>query len=73
MNTAPMHANASSPREVACLVCEAVFVPRKPWAKFCSSACRNRFHHDKRTVEALTKRVESLEQQMEMVRGHLVI
>lgn len=70
---APMHSNASQARQSTCLTCGEVYVKRKPWQAFCSNGCRNKHHHAKRTVEALAKRVESLEEQMAMIRRHLVL
>ena len=47
--------------QVICLQCETEFTPRKPWQKFCSSACRDRFHNErrKRLVRRMKKHVNS--------------
>lgn len=31
-----------------CAVCGTPFVPRRPWATFCSGACRQRAYRDRR-------------------------
>ncbi len=50
--TRPGHAPKTSARAIvrprACHRCGAVFTPKKPWASFCSDACRFRTHNDRR-------------------------
>lgn len=34
-------------REVCCHICESIFISRGPWAKYCSSDCREKSRPDK--------------------------
>ena len=41
----PRRDQAATPTEArACHHCGATFVPRKPWARFCSAKCRTAHH-----------------------------
>jgi len=42
MATATKH--AETPTEATCPVCKTVFVPTKPWQRFCHVNCRSKYH-----------------------------
>ena len=68
MSAEPMRSNACATTQ-KCLTCGNDYQPTKSWQRFCGPVCRNKHHHGKRTVEALAKRVDALEKQVELIRG----
>lgn len=37
--------------KVPCLNCKELFIPPRPWSKFCCEKCRNCYNNDKRDKE----------------------
>ena len=37
--------------KIPCLFCNELFVPPRPWSKFCTPKCRNNYHNDARYRE----------------------
>lgn len=60
----------------ACPECGVQFKQGRKVQRFCSTACKNRFHYKGGPLErlaALEARVAELEQAVALVRGHLVL
>lgn len=68
MSEAQMHSEAASApqkgKEVRCPVDDRPFVQRRPWQKFCSTGCRNAWHHSM-TPEALRKDLDALRRRLD--------
>lgn len=61
-----------------CAACAKPFTRRRKWARFCSPACRNDWHRRNSMpagdrIADLERRVKALEEEVSMVRGHLVL
>jgi hypothetical protein len=67
-NAPAMHSNASDQHNATCRECGGAFTARKPWQAFCSVPCRNQFHHKRRSIEGLAKRVVALEAAVDELR-----
>lgn len=65
-SVAPMHLEAQGKAERPCDTCGGLFKPKRAWARFCSSKCRNDFHGKvarlAAIVEAAPKMYEALRQ-----------
>ena len=70
-STPVMHSHASGQHNAVCRECGGAFTAKKPWQIFCSDPCRNLFHHKRRSIEGLAKRVQALEAIVEELRGLL--
>jgi len=71
----PAEAQGSAP---TCEGCAKPFLRKRLWQRFCSTTCRNEWHRKDRMgptdrIAELERRVKTLEEQVELVRGHLVV
>lgn len=75
MNAPGMHqrnAEAEKAGVATCRVCQTAFAPKKPWQRFCSTACRRAFHkaQDPARLDDLERRVAELERLVKGLAGH---
>lgn len=70
---APDHAsNALSATEKPCEECGGLFAPKRRWARFCGTPCRNEWHRKKAIgpegrVAELERRVAALEARVKVL------
>lgn len=69
--TPGMHSEKPQAKEIACARgCGLLFVPKRQWQKFCSTKCRNEFHHSltpealRRDIDADNARIVELERRL---------
>lgn len=70
MSAPAMHYEAQSAALPACETCGAHFTPKRGWARFCSTPCRNAFHGAERRKEAIRARALDLYAALAALAGH---
>jgi hypothetical protein len=67
VSTAQMHSDSApapeQAKELLCPVDGTPFVPKRPWQKWCSTECRNKYHQSMTPV-ALRRDIDALRSQL---------
>ena len=56
MPQASEHNTPANPARGQCAYCEDALTPTRPWQRFCSGRCRDRYHADERRHALVTHR-----------------
>lgn len=71
MSTPAMHLQAAGKDPLACETCGSLFTPKRGWARFCSTPCRNAFHAAEARKEAIRAAALDLYAGLVVARGAL--
>ncbi len=63
-----MHSEAAGKQQVECATCGAIFTPRRAWARFCRSDCRNAFHAAEARLEKIREAAPALYEALRLAR-----
>lgn len=58
-----------APGEKPCEQCGAPFAPKRPWARFCGTACRNDFHAAEARKQAMRAAAPEMYDALRLIAG----
>ncbi len=67
-----MHLDKPQPPQKPCENCGKPFTPKRAWARFCHSDCRNAWHRSM-TPEAMRRDLDELRARLAKIEGFLVL